>query len=675
MPAAPDGGPGLEAEQAYVDWSYDCLKQMHDRAAFFRARTMNLDEIAHWARRVHQLEDNGRALCFGRIDTEDGERWYIGRRHVETVDGDPVVIEWRVPVAVPFYRASPVDAHGLRRRRQFVADGRTLLSMADDLFGPLEPGAGADQPLVRGRDALLAELERGRTGEMLDIVATIQVEQDLVIRSPQAGVLAVQGGPGSGKTAVGLHRAAFLLYGNDDLARAGVLVVGPNRTFLRYIATVLPSLGEEAVLQTTLADLVPEARVIARDTVEAERVKGDARMTEVLARALAELRRPPEDELAVRYGVHTLWVAAEDVAALLDGLVARRAPYNTGRTAAREQLLRLVFDAYRRRVGSLEAADYSTVASAVRRDPEFQATLDRIWPAVSSPALVRDVLTSPSRLARAADGILAAAEQRAILRRPAPRLGNERWTEADLPLIDEVEHQLEGRGRTYGHVVVDEAQDLSPMQLRMLARRCPQGSMTILGDLAQASGVWAHEHWDEVIAHLPTPYGHRIEELRLGYRAPGRVLDFASRLLAVAAPQVRPTESIRPGRTDPALVRVAGGDGAALAAATVAEATRLAGLHGSVAVIAPSSRYDEVVKAAVEAGVDAVEAGTGGLDHAVTLLPATAARGLEFDAVVVVEPADIVADAPSGLRLLYICLTRPTQHLSVVHAKDLPAPL
>jgi DNA helicase IV len=640
---------------------------MRSRARFYGSRAVDLDEKAHWARRVAALDAAGRSLCFGRIDTEEGERWYIGRRHIEDVGGEPAVLEWRVPVAVPFYRASVAEPLGLVRRRQFVADGHTLLSMADDTFG-----SGAEATQVRGRDALLAELERSRAGEMLDIVATIQTEQDEVIRASQAGVMAVQGGPGSGKTAVGLHRAAFLLYGNDALARAGVLVVGPNRTFLRYIGLVLPSLGEEAVRQVTLPDLVSGVRVRGTDAVEAERVKGDARMAEVLRRALHALSRDLTEPATVEFGLSRFTVDPAAAAEVARDLRQREAPYNARRVAAREQLMRPIFEAYQRRVGLADAADYGTFAAAVRNDKGFKAALDRVWPAVSGPALVRDVLSNRRLLARAAEGVLSAEKQAAIHRRKSPKVADEQWTPADLALIDEVEFLLEGRRRTYGHVVVDEAQDLSPMQLRMLARRNPGGSMTVLGDLAQGSGVWAHDRWEEVIAHLATPDGWRVEELRLGYRAPGKVLDLASRLLAEAAPDIRPTESIRPGRFEPRFISC---ESTGLVAAVVGEAAALADHFGSVAVIAPSSVYADVARGLAASGVDAVEADRAGLEHRVTLVPALAARGLEFDAVVVVEPADVVADAPRGLRLLYICLTRPTQHLSVVHSAPLPAAL
>ena len=663
----------LDLEQAHIHRAYEYLDFMRRRAEKLLADApADPDLIASLKRRINQLTDTNRPLCFGRLDTQDGERWHIGRRHVEDENADPLVVEWRAPIAVPFYRATIDEPLGLRRRRQFVVDGRTLVQMADDLFGPDAVAMAAEGPQVRGRDALLAELERARTGQMLDIVATIQTEQDVVIRAPMAGILTVQGGPGTGKTAIGLHRAAFLLFGNDALARAGVLVVGPNRTFLRYIAQVLPSLGEEAVVQTTLSDLVPDAPVRAADGPDAARLKGDLRMAEVLRRSLLQRRRPLGHDVEVRYqGVRVVVAAtrADEVAATV---AARRIPYSAGRTTLRDLLAREVYERYAEIAGRI-GAEYTLVSRSLSGDPAFKAAIDRLWPSVSAPALVRELLSNRGRLAAAAEGLLSEEEQGRLVRKAGRSLKTEAWTEQDGPLVDEAVELIDGRLRTYGHAVVDEAQDLSPMQARMLARRVPSGSMTILGDIAQGTGVWGRDAWDDLLQHLPAPDGVRIEELRLGYRAPGRVLDVASRLLPSIAPHLQPTESIRPGRSEPRIVEVGG----AVAEAAAREAVALAGDWTSVAVIVPERLHDEVAAALAAAGTDLGDAEREGLDHAVTLVPALTSKGLEFDAVVVVEPAAIVEDAPSisarlGLRLLYIALTRPTQHLSIVHQRPLP---
>ncbi len=667
-----DADAELDLEQAHIHRAYECLDFMAERAArLLSSAPEDPDLIATLKRRVNQLTDTNRPLCFGRLDLETGEQWHIGRRHVEDEASDPVVVEWRAPIAVPFYRATIEEPLGLERRRQFVVDGRALVQMADDLFGPdAAATAAAEGPQVRGRDALLAELERARTGQMLDIVATIQTEQDVVIRAPMAGILTVQGGPGTGKTAIGLHRAAYLLFGNDALARAGVLVLGPNRTFLRYIAQVLPSLGEEAVVQTVLSDLVPDATIRGTDSPAAARLKGDARLAEVLRCGLQRRRRAVTEDVEVRYQLSRIVIPMARAQELAATVASRRIPYSAGRTTMRDLLARTVYERYAELTGRL-GTEYRDVARSLATEPGFKRALDTLWPSVSAPALVRDLLSNKARLAEAADGVLDDGEQRLLLRRAGRSLRTEPWTEADGPLVDEAIELVEGRLRTYGHAVIDEAQDLSPMQARMVARRVPSGSITILGDIAQGTGVWGRDSWEDLLQHLPAPDGFRIEELRLGYRAPGRVLQVASRLLPSIAPHLRPTESIRPGRSEPRFLPVEGD----VASAAATEAERLSREWTWVAVIVPEVLHDAVAAALAAVGADLGDAEREGLDHAVTLVPAVTAKGLEFDAVVVVEPARIVDDAARGLRLLYIALTRPTQHLSVVHAEALPEAL
>jgi DNA helicase IV len=660
-------GRDLEQEQRYIDLAYRYLDQMRVRSEDLLASMKGADPDLEWAlaRRVRALSDNPRPLCFGRIDGEHGAVWYVGRRHVEDAEADPVVVEWRAPIALPFYRASWKDPMGLVRRRQFVVDGRHLLSVGDDLFGAdVAPPPEPDGHGVRGRDALLVELERARSGEMWDIVATIQPEQDEVIRAPVGGILAVQGGPGSGKTAVGLHRAAFLLYGDDAMARANVLVVGPNRTFLRYIAQVLPSLGEHAVIQTTLGDLVPEVQVGpgTSESPDAERIKGDPRMATVLVRALEQRRRTDPADLEVNLGLRKLVVPADDVNALAASVATRRVPYAVGRDVLREQLVVALVARYTERAGL--PADGTELGRELRRQPGLKDALDRRWPSVPPVALVADLLAQRRRLDGAGAGILDEAELRLLHRRRGRA-----WSAADGPLVDEAKDLIAGQSRTYGHAIVDEAQDLSPMQLRMLARRCPSGSMTLLGDLAQGIGVWAHEDWRDLTRWLPTAGGVRVVELRYGYRSPGQVLELASRLLPEAAPQVRPTEAVRPGRTEPVRVEVRPEQ---LLDAVASEAARLSQLWATVAVIVPPGMLDDVEASLRGAGLDVGEATRDGLGRRVTVVAAEAAKGLEFDAVVVVEPAVIAGPDARGLRLLYVALTRPTQHLSMVTSTSLP---
>jgi DNA helicase IV len=677
----------LVAEQAIVDGAYQHLARMRDRAERLLAEMSGADPDLDWAltRRAKLLADTPRALCFGRTDNADGTAWYIGRRHVEDEMGDPVVIEWRAPVALPFYRASWADPMGLARRRQFVVDGREILSIGDDTFGVGAPAdLGRETQGLRGTDALLVELERGRTGEMLDIVATIQPEQDEVIRAPVEGILAVQGGPGSGKTAVGLHRAAFLLYADDAMARANILVVGPNRTFLRYIAQVLPSLGEDAVVQTTLADLVPEvepapvqpvpaqsARAFAGTAVAgpafAERTKGDARMADVLARAVAQRRHSAPGDLEATIGLRRLVVPAVAVNEALEVAAGRRLPYASGRDLLRDLLVRALYDRYVEVAGL--PPDGSELGRALRAAAGLRNALDRRWPSVAPATLVAELLSRPAALAAAADGILDPAEQRAVLRRRGRA-----WTAADGPLVDEAKDLIQGQSRTYGYAIVDEAQDLSPMELRMLARRCPAGALTLLGDLAQAVGPWGLRDWGDVAQWLPGK-DLRVVELRHGYRSTAQVLDFAARLLGEAAPQVRPVSAVRRGRRAPEVTQVVSAD---LVARLVFEAGSLAADYSTVGLVVPAAMVEAVTEAALASLPSVGEATRHGLSRRVTVVSAQGAKGLEFDAVVVGEPARIVAERAeraAGLRLLYVALTRPTQHLAVVHSEPLPEAL
>ena len=674
--------PELEAEQAYIDRAYECMSRMKKRAKEVRttanAPAVHRDIVEYeLERRLGSLTGDGSALCFGRIDAAAGERWYVGRRHVEDAGGSPVVIEWRAPVAVPFYRASHVKPMGLERRRQFTVEGQHLLDFSDELFHAESDSApGREGHEIRGRDALLRELDRDRTGAMRDIVATIQAEQDEIIRRPVAGLTLVQGGPGTGKTAVGLHRAAFLLYDDEVLERAGVLVVGPNRTFLRYISQVLPSLDVTAVGQLTIRDLVRGVRLRAIDPPAAARVKGDPRMARVLQRAVAAHRRRLDQDIEVMFeDRRRVTLTAEWANAEADRLAGGTIPYNPGRPALRDRMLREADRLYRAKLGALtEQPDARVVAQQVRAQRNFQAALDRMWPALDVDRVLTEVFTDRRALTNAATELLDEREIELIL-----RADMEAWTEADIPLVDETRYLLEGRPPAWGHIVVDECQDLSPMALRMLDRRCPSGSMTILGDIAQGTSVWAPDSWDEVLAHLPTHAGVHRSELAIGYRAPTQIIELASRLLRVAAPHLQPVQSVRPGETDPRLLSVP--DATAVPTWVTAEAAELATHYRSVAVIAPDSLLRVVRETLTKrTGIDLGDAAKDGLDHRVTLVAAREAKGLEFDAIIVVEPAVIAAEIPApftaqGLRLLYVCLTRATKHLSVVHHHPLPEAL
>jgi DNA helicase IV len=670
-PPLPD--PELQAEQDYLELALTSLGAMRDRAErllydLIAAGNPDLDYVANLSRRVALLADSPRPLLFGRIDEEDGSVWHIGRRHVEDKKSDPIVVDWRAPIAVPFYRASAREPLGLVRRRQIMVDRRSVVAVADDLFDGAEEEAGTTR--LRGGDALLAELERARTGEMLDIVATIQAEQDEIIRAPLEQLLTVQGGPGTGKTAVGLHRAAFLLYNHPSLSREGVLVLGPSRAFLRYIAQVLPSLGEEAVVQTTVTDVAPKAKVRVHEPMEIRRLKGDLRMAELLRRALEGRRNLLDQDVSLRVRFARATLSAQRVNELVSSITSRPAPYKAGRLALRARLVSEARRAFRS--SGRFGADEPWFERELTGTEEFGTLLDTLWPTVSPAALVRDLLASSDQLDRYATSLLQPSEWPLLLRRKSASVSGTTWSIDDLALLDEASFLTGGRTRRYGHVVVDEAQDLTPMQFRMIARRTPTGSVTVLGDLAQATGPWSYGDWSEVRAILEGGSSQpQHAELTLGYRAPGRVLDFASKLLPLSAPGVAPTSSIRQGRTEPTIRAVPAQE---VPAASLAEAYALMADHALIAVIAPEELVPELVRLVrrhEEVGLLERDA----MSRPVTIVPAPAAKGLEFDAVVVVEPTLIAGSDPRGLRLLYVAMTRPIQHLSIVHALPLPAPL
>ncbi len=678
MPAHPD----LAAEQAYLDEAYACLAAMRASTEAAVAVADNAaqevdSEIAraHLSHRLRTLATDGPALTFGRLDGTDGATWYVGRRHVEDERGDPVVVDWRAEVATPFYRATAADPLHLRRRRRFLVTGARVDDLFDEVFDDDESMHAAHHGGIP--DPLLAELERSRTGAMRDIVATIAAEQDVVIRAELGTCLVVQGGPGTGKTAVGLHRAAFLLYEHrEHLDRAGVLVIGPNPVFLRYIAQVLPSLGEAATRQTTMERLVAGTalRVRAFDAPARARLLGDARMAEVLARACRQRLRLPEADIELSTSWGSVSVAAADVADAVSEILARDVPFSTGRTALRGRLQRLAVACFLARRDDPAAAE--AFESALRASADFTAAVGRVWPSLSPPALVKRVLTGRATLARAAADLLDPDEQALVRRKGGHRLDDEPWTVAELVLVDEAEALINGVPRTYGHIVVDEAQDLSAMELRALARRCPSGSMTVLGDLAQSTAPAAQYSWEAAVTHLGSPPTATIAELGLGYRVPAPILDVANRLLPSVAPGVRPSRSVRTDGRAPRVVAAANADTlTATAAATVAD---LAGRWASVGVVATDATLPATAGALKDAGVAFGSGLRAGAGEVVTLLAPPEAKGLEFDAVVVVEPAGFlgpVDDGGSGGRLLYVALTRAVQELVLVHADPLPPAL
>jgi DNA helicase IV len=858
----------IEEEQDFLDRAYVGLDAMRadasrmldsvldvGRGGTFQSRTERDIVVRTSLARLAQLDIGDQALCFGRIDryAADGdgepEAFHIGRLAVSGTDHEPLVVDWRAPVAEPFYRATGLDPLGLARRRHLGVRGRTVVGVEDEYFGRAGPGTGGDgratdgdgratdgdgratdgdgrvaegdgrmasgadatgtgaaatdgrgtgavapgegaalldgELPLGGPGALLAALGQARTGQMGDIVATIQREQDEIIRSPLAGVLMVQGGPGTGKTAVALHRAAYLLYTHRfPLERQGVLVVGPNPLFLRYIEQVLPSLGETGVTLSTVAGLVPEVRVRGTEPADVARLKGDARMVRVLARAVRTRQRPLRHDVAVPFGAANLRLTAAESADIVALARRRPGPHNTRRRFVEQQVVRRLADQYRRvrrdlagtvdPVDAIDAIDVvdpaelgqlalfggATVAEGndgpgaaggdeldveefgrgVRRVPELAEALDRMWPRLAPHELLHDLFGARPLLAAAGQGVLTAAEQ-ALLYRPRSRALDEvPWTAADAALVDEarailgprrararrgrpvdrerVERAREEVGywpsglepnpvpgaagsaavdedgvRSYGHIVVDEVQDLSPLQLRMLGRRSLSGSMTVVGDIAQATGPWAPSGWPEVAGYLTPAKPPRLTELTVSYRTPAEVVEVAAGVLAVAAPGVTPPRPVRRSGHRPTVVEVPPGALAERVAA-VAEDEAAAVAPGRVAVLVPGPLHGELLRALASRGSGAVDPRDpkgAGLAAPLVVLPADEANGLEFDSVVVVEPALVVAGEAAageaaggdarppattrGLRALYVALTRPTQRLAVVHSLPLPTGL
>jgi DNA helicase IV len=639
--------PDLGSEQAYLDHAYDCLDRM--REALVSAGDAAVDEVAGealdaWnARRLETFADAERGLCFGRIDVETMvDPTYVGRRWVHDEDRDPVVVNWQAPAARPFYTATPAEPHGVTLRRRFRTRGRTLLGVSDEaLDGSIADAVGAVD------DFLLEELERVREARMRDIVATIQADQYRLIARDPWPPLVVQGGPGTGKTAVGLHRASFLLYTHREELRR-VLVVGPNPTFMDYVSHVLPALGEESVEQRAVGELVEGVEVTRADPLDVQRLKADVRLADVVRRAVEARVEPRPEELALRLDGILIRVREEEVAELVADARAERGLSAAARELFRMNVLRRFYRHYGERLRGSAFLAFDEVERSLRREGQLTRFLDRVWPAPGPEQVVRHALSSRERLAAVADGILDPDEQ-ALLR---ARRG---WSDADLPLLDEARALLLGPSRPYGHVIVDEAQDLTPMQLRMIGRR-GAGSFTMLGDIAQATGPVPYGGWGEVLPYLPGGDEAAIEELRHAYRVPREIMALALPLLERIAPGTEPPLAYRVGAAPPRIL-----SGEPVLSRAFEEAARLEGEEGLLALIVPPSLRGGETPSLFD-------------ETRVPLLTPREAKGMEFDHVVVVEPAAIVDEAlgGQGLRELYVAITRPTRTLVVVHARPLP---
>ncbi|MGW8635268.1 HelD family protein [Streptomyces sp. NPDC055793] len=614
-------------------------------------------------------------LFFGRLDFAEAAGrtgaseaevrvLHLGRLRIsEHPASPPLVVDWRAPVSRAFYQATAGDPRGVAVRRRFGWAPGSRGGSAD-LTG-LE-----DEHLGRGESrasALVArEIERPRVGPMRDIAATIQPEQDDLVRAGLTATVCVQGAPGTGKTAVGLHRAAYLLYTHPQrIRRGGMLILGPNPAFLSYIAEVLPALGETGVRQSTLLAEIARHPVTGTDGERAAAVKHDARTAEVLRRALyARVAPEAAGDLVVPDGSYRWRVPADALAGIVADVRREEPPYTVGRERVRARIVRYVQDQAERRAGPRPHA----WVRRVERARPVGAHLDAVWPRVRPEEVVARLLGDPGALARAAGGLLDDDEQRALLwPAGAPRSWRSaRWSAADLVLLDEVAGLLE-HPEGYGHIVVDEAQDLSPMECRAIARRCAFGSLTVLGDLAQGTTPWAARSWAGTLAHLGRPDA-AVVPLTTGFRVPREVVGLANRLLARLDVDVPPARSLR-GDGELTLREVAPGAVPGAVVEAVRHALTREGSVGVVAADADVPRLREVLDAA---GIEAAGPEVPGARAA--LLPASVVKGLEYDHVVAVEPAAIAAEGPSGrgLHRLYVVLTRAVSRLDVVHGRPLP---
>lgn len=758
-------------EQSFLDLALVALDHMRDEARSLRdsAAVANMrgagdlverDVVMGTAlHRLDQLAIGDQSLFFGRIDyvpdqTGQANQYHVGRLAVSDERLNPLVVDWRAPVAEAFYRATGVESLSLSRRRHVAMRGHEVTGVEDEYFadanGELalpedEVRSATEEGLVEGGlalggpGALLAALGKARTGRMGDIVATIQGEQDRIIRSPLAGVLLVQGGPGTGKTAVALHRAAYLLFTfRATLERQGVLVVGPNPLFLNYIENVLPSLGESGVTLSTISGLVTNVEIRGRDTEEVDQLKGDVRMVKLLARALRTRQRPLRHDVHIPVGRAIIVMKARYTEEVVERARRRPGNHNQRRSAVgRELANRLAQEYYQRfvREGIDEVSGVNELADLIRARTEFNEALQRIWPRLSGQELLHDLFGAPALLRAAGKGLFSENELELLGRKRSESLEEIEWTKADAALIDEARILLGPRKRprppvkvgdagildgvdldsyqggvraaamreaqrlaptqstdldeaefvTYGHIVVDEAQDLSPMELRVLKRRDLTGSMTIVGDMGQATTASSSASWNSVLEALEPRRESTRVDLTVSYRTPEEVLNFAAPTLLAATPDLEPPRPVRRAGFVPIVEVVSPDDFAdTLVRATRREVEAVA--PGRVAVIVTGRRVDEVVAILKSSGIDAVDPRdqeSRGLGADLVVLAAEGANGLEFDATIVVEPvqiagrgaADSAATSPRGLRTLYVAMTRPTRRLAIVACGALPASL
>lgn len=686
------------------------------------------------SRRLSQLSAAEYGLCFGRLDLRTGERLYVGRMSLVDDQHEAVLVDWRAPAAEGFYRATPTASGEVLRRRQIRTKNRNVVAIDDEVFDSLETLSDSERSLLDEESALFASLNAGRTGRMHDIVATIQAEQDRIVRAELPGILVVQGGPGTGKTVVALHRAAYLLYTyRARLAKRGVLIIGPNPTFMRYIDQVLPALGENDVLLCSIGQLYPGVDAVSAERPEVTAIKGDLRMVQVLAAAVRNCQQVPDASLDITVNRGTM----HEEVVRLDRAMCEQAritaweahePHNQAREIFVDEIIeglgrRVMGKMGMRRFRSDGVADTGGV---LRSDPDVAAAIDALWPGLRPREFLADLFASPERLAAAAPH-LSPAERAALLRET-----HVAWTPADVPLLDEAaellgplrsvqdilgeqaiaeglddelayaeetlkelgvetvnaeqlltQHEGEAlfestaeraradRTWTFGHVIVDEAQELSPMVWRVLMRRCPSRSMTVVGDIAQTGSVAGTRSWADVL----DPYAKdrwRQEHLSLNYRATEQIMDVAADVLREIDEDLTAPAAVRQGQSEPWSLPVASGKELLdVLPGLVKEELASVGV-GRLAIIAPEARISDLTM--LLGTLDGIRFAddADALDAPTVVLTPLQSKGLEFDAVLVVQPQEILDESGNGARDLYVAITRATQRVGIVHTGELP---
>ena len=743
--ASPGDEPSAEfaREAAYLAMLYERLDavraQQRERLAEVRlaprggtpqSRTERDVLARHLEQRLAALAIGDLPLCFGRLDLEDASVLYVGRVGIAGEGDDPLLMDWRAPKAALFYSATPGSPQGVLRRRHFISRGRRLVAIEDEVFD-VEALHGEEIHKLHGDAALLAELSRARTGRMRDIVATIQREQDAVIRAELAGALVVQGGPGTGKTAVGLHRAAYLLYTHRaTLAHNGVLIVGPNPVYLRYIEQVLPALGETGALMASVGSFFPEVRATRHDDEPVAELKSRPAMVKLIAQAIRDRQRRARNDAELVFERHTLVLSRDLLRRARERGRRAARPHNEARPLVEASILdSAVAQLRRERVGSglpePGPEELSGLRRSLRRSRGFRELMERLWPVLSPQQLLNDLFGAPALVRSAARGV-PGLDPALLVRERSREPDRAAWTVEDVALLDEAAEQLgswtgaaqrraqrlhaarrrqqvdyarrvlgsldvgldidpeqfaerfaeserasvaeqaaRDRSWRFGHVIVDEAQELSPMAWRALFRRVPSRSMTLLGDLAQGGAPWAPSQWSAVLE--PFARGRwRLVELSTNYRTPVEIMDVATAVLAVAAPGLRPPVAIRSaGRVPTRLATTA----AALPAMAATLAGDLLGQlgEGRLAVLAPERLLD-ALRVSLAGHLGALFDAGNPLGARAALLGVAEAKGLEFDGVLLVEPGEIARRSRRGENDLYVALTRPTRRLLLLHA-------